>query len=134
MKRPAYAQLLERLVGKPAAEIMVEAHIGPGAWSRVKRTDLGVYGTSVKGPWWGAMGVPLVIPIDSKTTVDDYDFTCLDQLHLLLDACDFSYEPARQCARRMCQHGAATVCLLHPKSVSPSGAYLGWEIFQGAAR
>jgi len=134
LRRPAYAKALESVIGKPAADIMVEVHIGKRAWNRVKRTDLGVYGTNIEGPWWGALGVPLVVTLDAQTSVADYDFTCLDRLHLILDARDCSYEPARACARRMCEHGAATVALMHPQSRSSSGGFTGWEIFRGARR
>lgn len=124
---------------------MVEVHIGKTAWSRVRRVPLDVLGTphvrpdrpavryGLEGKWWGGMGFPLVAVLDGQTTVTDYDFTCLDRLYVLLDATDCSYPTARDCARRICEHGAARVILMHPMA-SPGGGYEGWDVYVGAPR
>lgn len=99
---------------------MVEAHIGKGAWQRAKQR-----------PWWGANGVSLVVALDSQTTITDYDFTDLHGLCVILDASDCSYQTAFDCARRMCEHGARRVCLMHPWARS-SGGLVGWKILRCA--
>ncbi len=151
LRRPAYSKVLEQAIGKPVTEIMVEVHIGRGAWNRVKRVELDVLGRPPRkhalvgipmpkvayirheGKWWGEMGYPLVVPLDAETTVADYDFTCLDRLYVLLDATDCSYQTACDCARRICEHGAAKVVMFHPQA-SPGGAYRGFDIYIGARR
>ena len=121
LRRPAFAKRLSALVGTPAAEILVEVHIGKQAWSRAKA-----------GRWWRADGTALVVALDHETTVADYDFTCLDRLCVILDATDCSLEPAVACARRICEHGAHTVCLMHPRV--HNGEFTGWAIYRGAPR
>lgn len=116
LRKPAFAKQLAGLVGTPAAQITLEAHIGKNAWARARKRG-----------WSGSHGIALVVALDTETTVSDYDFTCLHGLSLILDATDCSFEPAQNCARRMCQHGARTVCLLHPWARSESG-FSGWQI------
>lgn len=118
LRRPAYASQLAGAVGMPAAQIMVEAHIGKDAWQRAKAR-----------PWWGAAGRSLVVTLDNETTVSDYDFTCLHGLSLILDARDCSFEPALACATRMCEHGARTVLLIHPWARSADG-FAGWQLLR----
>jgi hypothetical protein len=152
LRRPAYSKALETAVGKPVTEIMVEVHIGHRAWDRVRRVDLNVSGRPIRkhtivgippqkvcyqrheGKWWGAMGYPLVVPLDQQTTVSDYDFTCLDRLYVLLDASDCSYQTACDCARRICEHGAAKVILIHPHARSGWPGSSGWDVYVGAPR
>jgi hypothetical protein len=97
------------------------------------RADRPAVAHALAGKWWGGMGFPLVVALDAQTTVSDYDFTCLDRLYVLLDASDCNYEPACACARRICEHGAAKVVLLHPKA-SPGGGRKGWDVYVGASR
>lgn len=122
LRRPAYASLLKALVGMPADEIRVEVHMGKQAWRRARERR-----------WWADTGVALVVQLDAEVTVEDFDFTCFDRLQPILDARDSSYEPARSCARRMCEHGADVVLLIHPSSCSADGFH-GWELFRGAPR
>lgn len=154
LRRPAYAKDLDAAIGRPVEEVMVEVHIGARAWDRVNRVELNVLGTPLRkhrlvgipaqkacgyrheGKWWGSMGIPLVVPLDAQTTVNDYDFTCLDRLYVLLDATDCSYQTACDCARRICEHGAALVWLVHPKAKpqAPFTSGSGWQFFVGARR
>jgi len=120
LRRPAYANQLSGSIGSPVAQIMIEAHIGKDAWKRAKAR-----------PWWGNNGISLVVALDAETTVTDYDFTCLHGLCLVLDAHDCSLQTAVDCARRMCQHGARTVCLVHPWARSKDG-FVGWQLFRCA--
>jgi hypothetical protein len=104
LKQPAYAAEVRRARAE-GKDFDLCAHIGRTAWQRARRHGPQ---TSVPELW------RLVVPLDTHTQVEDYDFTVLDHLTLTLNATDCDYVIARRCAVRMCEHGAALVILHNP--------------------
>jgi hypothetical protein len=70
----------------------------------------------------------MVVPTGLETGVDEFDFSVLSGLTLVLHAAQSDPVVARDAAAAMCKGGAALVVLLHP-SLSKNS-----EFFYGARR
>jgi hypothetical protein len=100
LRAPAYARKLRSAIAN-GETINLHAFMGSDAWGHARRT-----GHTHR----------LVIVLDEvRRAPTDYDFTCVDDIDVTLNALDADLVLGRKVAVRMCEHGARLVVLLHPK-------------------